>query len=107
LVLPPYGKREVTSFIATQMAGRPHFLINELFIEFTRYLITHPEFGEDLPKGSEVILLDRKDPGYTNYMLKRAPKKDAIFIDVGKLAPIRSRLRKPKIISRPPARIAG
>ncbi len=80
---------------------------NELFMEFTRYLITHPEFGESIPKGTEVILLDRQDPGYTNYMLKRAPKKDVVFIDVGKLAPIRSRLRKPKIIARPPAMMAG
>lgn len=80
---------------------------NELFTEFTRYLITHPEFGEDIPKGVEVILLDRQDPGYTNYMLEKAPKKGAVFIDVGKLAPIRSRLRKPKIISRPPAMFAG
>ena len=80
---------------------------NELFVEFTRYLITHPDFGENIPKGSEVILLDRKDPGYTRYMLKKAPKKNVVFIEVGKLAPIRSRLRKPKIISRPPSAIAG
>lgn len=80
---------------------------NELFTEFTRYLITHPDFGEDIPKGAEVILLDRQDPGYTNYMLEKAPQKGAIYIDVGKLAPIRSRLRKPKIISRPPAMFAG
>ena len=80
---------------------------NELFVEFTRYLITHPEFGEDIPKGAEVILLDRQDPGYTSYMLAKAPKKDVVFIDVGKLAPIRSRLRKPKIITRPPAMFAG
>jgi len=80
---------------------------NELFMEFNRYLITHPDFGKDIPKGSEIILLDRKDVGYTRYMLKKAPKKDVIFIDVGKLAPIRSRLRKPKIISRPPTMMAG
>lgn len=80
---------------------------NELFMEFTRYLITHPEFGEDIPKGTEIILLDQQDSGYTNYMLKRAPNKGVVFIDVGKLAPIRSRLRKPKIISRPPARMVG
>jgi hypothetical protein len=80
---------------------------NELFMEFTRYLITHPDFGEDIPKGSEVILLDRQDPGYSNYVLKKAPKKGVIFIDVGKLGPVRSRLRKPKIISRPPAMLAG
>ena len=80
---------------------------NELFAEFTRYLITHPDFGEDIPKGAEVILLDRADPGYSRYMLEETPKDGVIFIDVGKLAPIRSRLRKPKIISRPPAVIAG
>ena len=80
---------------------------NELFVEFTRYLITHPDFGEDIPKGVEVILLDRLDPGYSNYMLEKAPRQDVVFVDVGKLAPIRSRLRKPKIISRPPAVMTG
>lgn len=75
---------------------------NELFMEFTRYLITHPDFGADIPTGAEVILLDRLDPGYTNYMLEKVPKEGVVFIDVGKLAPIRSRLTKPKIISRPP-----
>ena len=80
---------------------------NELFMEFTRYLITHPDFGADIPMGAEVILLDRLDPGYTSYMLEKAPKEGVVFIDVGKLAPIRSRLTKPKIISRPPAVMAG
>ena len=80
---------------------------NELFTEFTRYLITHPDFGEDIPKGAEVLLLDRQDPGYTDYILKKAPKQNVVSIDVGKLAPIRSRLRKPKIISLPPAMFAG
>ena len=80
---------------------------NELFAEFTRYMITHSDFGENIPKGAEVILLDRNDPGYTNYILKTAPKKGVVFIDVGKLAPVRSRMRKPKIVSRPPAVITG
>ena len=80
---------------------------NELFMEFTRYLITHPDFGGDIPMGAEIILLDRLDPGYTNYMLEKAPKKDVVFIDVGKLAPIKSRLQKPQVISRPPAVITG
>ena len=78
-----------------------------LFMELTRYLITHPDFGEKIPKGAEIILLDHRDPGYSRFMLEKAPKKDAIFIDVGELGPIRSRLRKPKIISRPPAIISG
>jgi hypothetical protein len=80
---------------------------NDLFMEFTRYLITHPDFGEDIPKAAEIILLDRLDPGYTNYMLEKAPKQNVVFIDVGKLAPIRSRMKKPKIVSRPPAIMTG
>lgn len=84
---------------------------NELFMEFTRYLITHPDFGENIPKGAELILLDRNDPGYTRFMLEKAPREDenqsVVYIDVGVLAPIRSRLRKPKIIARPPAVVAG
>jgi hypothetical protein len=80
---------------------------NELFVEFTRYLITHPDFGDGIPMGAEVILLDRLDPGFTNYMLEKAPKQDVVFIDVGKLAPIKSRLQKPQVISRPPAVITG
>ena len=84
---------------------------DELFLEFTRYLITHPDFGGDMPKDAELILLDRRDPGYTRFMLEKAPKENdeqpVVFIDVGELAPIRSRLKKPKIISRPPAVISG
>ena len=64
-----------------------------------------------MPKDAELILLDRRDPGYTRFMLEKAPKENdeqpVVFIDVGELAPIRSRLKKPKIISRPPAVISG
>ena len=82
---------------------------SELFVEFTRYLITHPKFSEKIPEGAEVILLDSHDKGYTRFMLKNTPKGkvNIVFVDVGELAPIRSRLRKPKIIARPPAVISG
>ena len=71
-----------------------------LITEFTNYLITHPRFN--LPLGAEVILMDSRDKGYTRYMLKQAPKKgnNIVFVDVGELTPIRSRLKKPKIITR-------
>lgn len=78
----------------------------DLFLEFTRYITTHPRFSEQIPDGAEVILLDSHDKGYTRFMLKYAPGKDAnvVFIDVGELAPIRSRVRNPKIISRETAK---
>jgi hypothetical protein len=80
-----------------------------LFVEFTRYLTTHPKFSEKIPEGAEVILLDSGDKGYTRFMLKNAPrgKVNVVFVDVGELAPIRSRLRKPKIIARPSAALTG
>jgi hypothetical protein len=82
---------------------------SELFVEFTRYLTTHPKFSEKIPEGAEVILLDGRDKGYTRFMLKNTPKGkvNVVFVDVGELAPIRSRLRKPKIIARPSAALTG
>lgn len=84
---------------------------DEMFLEFTRYLITHPDFGENIPQGAEVILLDRRDSGYTKFILETAPKESSgeqvVFIDIGELAPIRSRLRRPRIVSRPPAIVPG
>jgi len=76
---------------------------NELFLEFNRYLLMHPDFGEKFPPEAEVILLDRRDSGYTNFMLNSAPQETGpvVFVDVGELAPIRSRLKKPIIVSRP------
>ncbi len=79
---------------------------SDLFLEFTRYITTHPKFSEQIPDGAEVILLDSHDKGYTRFMLKHAPKKNAnvVFVDVGELAPIRSRVKNPKIISREAAK---
>lgn len=73
---------------------------------YTRYITTHPKFSEQIPDGAEVILLDSRDKGYTRFMLKHAPKRDTkvAFIDVGELAPIRSRVKNPKIISRETAK---
>ncbi|MBC8496380.1 MAG: hypothetical protein ISS57_17230 [Anaerolineales bacterium] len=76
---------------------------NELFSEFNRYLIEHPEFTGDIPEGGEVILLDKQDPGYNRYVLSQirdvSPEHPVVYIEVGKLAPMRSRLRKPVVLS--------
>lgn len=79
---------------------------NDLFLEFTRYIATHPKFTEQIPFGAEVILLDSRDKGFTRFMLKNAPKNDAsvVFVDVGVLAPIRSRVKNPKVITREAAK---
>ena len=74
----------------------------ELFLEFNRYIFANPEFTGEFPQGAEVILLDSRDVGYNTFMLKHAPKgKEIVFVDVGELAPVRSRLKHPRLIARP------
>lgn len=31
-----------------------------MFAEFTCYMVRHPDFGDNTPKGAELILLDRR-----------------------------------------------
>jgi hypothetical protein len=83
---------------------------NELFAEFNRYLVEHPAFTERIPSEAEVILLDERDPGYNRYVLSglqmRPSDTAVVYIDVGELAPVRSRLRNPRIVARPAAPLA-
>jgi len=78
---------------------------NELFTEFNRYLIERPDFSENIPEGAEVVLLDKNDPGYNRYMLTgiqpSVPDHPVVYVDVGKLAPVRSRLRNPEVVASP------
>jgi hypothetical protein len=85
---------------------------NELFVEFTRYLVEHPEFAERIPEGAQVVLLDRQDPAYSQQAIewsKQAretddtPDRPVVYMEVIKMAPIRSRLQEVHILGRPPA----
>ncbi|KAF0107799.1 MAG: hypothetical protein FD146_1430 [Anaerolineaceae bacterium] len=77
---------------------------NELLTEFNRYLVEHPAFAEKFPAGAEVVLLDKRDSGYNRFVLD-ALKSDhpVVYIDVGELAPIHSRLKRPAVVSSPRA----
>ena len=80
---------------------------NELFTEFTRYLIEHPEFARQIPDGSEVVLLDSRDPEYNQFVLAAIrvapPEHRVVYIEVGELAPVRSRFRNPRVLPTPAA----
>lgn len=80
---------------------------NELFTEFTRYLVEHPEFAEQIPDGAEVVLLDNHDPEYNRYMLASvraaSPDHPVVYVEVGEMAPVRSRLQNPKVVLLPAA----
>ena len=85
--------------------------LNELITEFTRYLIENPDFGEQIPAGSQVILLDQRDPSYSQQALEHAtkakekddtPLRPVVYIEVTEMRPIRSRVQELQILERPP-----
>lgn len=54
---------------------------NELFMEFTRYLVEYPEFAEHIPEGAQIVLLDRQDPHYNQQAIgfaQRARETDDV-----------------------------
>ena len=83
----------------------------ELFIEFTRYLIEHPEFAAHIPQDAHIVLLDYQDPDYSLEAIKlaqQAKEKDdmsnrpIVYVEVKEMAPVRSRLKKVELLSSPP-----
>jgi len=69
---------------------------NELFMEFSRYLIEHPDFAEHIPQNAQVVLLDRRDPVYNQQAIEISrkarrnddfPERPIIFVEVTEMAP--------------------
>ncbi len=88
---------------------------NELFREFTRYLVEHPEFSEHIPDNAKVVLLDQHDPEYSRHAIESAhtsrktddiPNRPVIYIEVTEMAPVRSRLQGLAVHETPPTYIA-
>ena len=86
--------------------------LSELTMEFTRYLIQHPEFAERIPNGAQVVLLDRQDPAYSQQAMAYAqnarvtddvPDRPVVYVEIGELAPVRSRLQKVRVLKLAPA----
>lgn len=84
---------------------------DELLTEFNRYVIEHPEFLESIPDEALIILIERTDPEFSRYNAARVadyrqhddkPDRPVVYIDVGDLAPIRSRLVNPRVMSKLP-----
>ncbi|MGA9351368.1 MAG: DUF5647 family protein [Anaerolineae bacterium] len=89
---------------------------NELFMEFTRYLIEHPEFAERIPEGAQVVLLDRQDPIYSQQAIELAnraretddePDRPVVYMEVTEMAPVRSRLQGVRILDLLPAYVTA
>ncbi len=85
--------------------------LNELMTEFTRYLIENPDFGEQIPPGSQIVLLDQRDPSYSQKAVEYAtrskendddPFRPVVYIEVTEMLPVRSRVQELQILERPP-----
>jgi len=88
---------------------------DELLTEFNRYVMTHPKFLADVPDEALIVLVDPNDPEFSRHNLERVrayrcnddkPDRPVVYVDVGKLAPVRSRLIKPRVLSRLPDTLA-
>jgi len=84
----------------------------ELFTEFTRYLIDHPEIDELIPEDAQVVLLDRTDPEFNRQAIELSeksrltddvPHRPVVYIEVTEMAPVQSRVKKLQVHERPPA----
>ena len=79
---------------------------DELFTEFNRDVVEHPEFAKRIPADALVVLLDKRDPEFNRENLRRVqkyikhddkPDRPVVYVQVGRLAPIKSRLRNPRL----------
>ena len=84
---------------------------DELFTEFNYYVAEHPEFSERIPHDALVILLDKNDPAFNRENLRRVRNylqeddvsgRAVVYIQVGRLAPVRSRVRNLRMLTREP-----
>ena len=84
---------------------------DELFTEFNSYVIEHPDFAKRIPQDALVVLLDKNDSTFNYENLRRSksymkrddnPKRPVVYVQVGRLAPIRSRLRNPRLLTHIP-----
>lgn len=87
----------------------------ELLTEFNRYVLTHPRFAARIPDEALVVLIDPTDLEFNRYNLQRLrayqrnddrPDRPVVYVDVGELAPLRSRLIKPRLLPRIPETLA-
>ncbi len=82
---------------------------DQLLTEFNCYVLTHPEFLAEISDEALIVLIDPKDPEFNRHNLERIqayqrnddkPDRPVIYIDIGELAPMQSRLVNPRVFSK-------
>ena len=78
--------------------------------EFDQYVLENSDFAASIPNGALIVFLDKTEPEFSEWSLARArqhgqiddkPERSVVYVDVGKLAPRRSRLVRPRIMPDP------
>jgi hypothetical protein len=84
----------------------------ELLAEFDQYVLERPDFAQRIPPGAQIVFVDETDVGFSRWSVQTFGKpspvdgetdRSIVYIEVGKLAPRRSRLQTPRLIPRAPA----
>ena len=84
---------------------------DELFTEFNRYVVEHPDFAKRIPQDALIVLLDRNDPEFSRESTRRVkeylrhddkPARPVVYVQIGRLAPAKSRLRNPRLATSVP-----
>jgi hypothetical protein len=79
----------------------------DILTEFNRYIMEHPGFLKDIPDNALLVFIDPADPEFSEYNKRRAalylkndelPKRPVVYVDIGELAPVHSRLLNPRIL---------
>ena len=73
-----------------------------LSTEFDRYVLEHPEFGEQIPENAQVVLLPADDVELRQKNIElakaqREPGQPVIHVEIERVAPQMSRLVNPII----------
>ena len=79
-----------------------------LSFEFERYILEHPEMLEQIPQGTDIVLLPKDDPELYRINLEAARRaqreegaRPAVYVEIEALAPPRSRLVNPRLTPYP------
>jgi len=83
-----------------------------LSFEFSLYVTQHPQFARQMPPNSRVVLLPGDDPELARINREAVeqarqsddePNRPIVYVEFDRLLPARSRLVKPRLLTRPAA----
>jgi hypothetical protein len=83
----------------------------EILDEFDQYVLEHPDFAVQLPNQAQLVFVDEKDPEFSHWSVETfghpashddLPNRPIVFIEIGELAPRRSRLLTLRIMDTRP-----